>query len=184
MLFFFQMSLRGPPGPLGLTGRPGPLVWISLSDLYQICIISQGLLRPLPPALNSIWPSSISCHSLPPQPHHYACSVYLNWEICLYFQKKPPKNNQKTPKRWKNETIFRWFIFSSFLNFWFGSIFEEYVCIHVYTFEKVEFPLFVMSCMTFYFPGWSRFLWAQRRTWRKWLCCKTRYNFYLAYLGL
>lgn len=99
--------------------------------------------------------------------------------LSVFPKNPPPKNNQKKPKRWKNETIFRWFIFSSFLIFWFGSIFEEYVCIHVYTFEKVEFPLFVMSCMTFYFPGWSRFLWAQRRTWRKWLCCKTRHNFYL-----
>jgi len=25
-VFFFQLSLMGPPGPLGLTGRPGPLV--------------------------------------------------------------------------------------------------------------------------------------------------------------
>lgn len=99
--------------------------------------------------------------------------------LSVFPKPPPPKNNQKKPKRWKNETIFRWFIFSSFLIFWFGSIFEEYVCIHVYTFEKVEFPLFVMSCMTFYFPGWSWFLWAQRRTWRKWLCCKTRHNFYL-----
>lgn len=94
-------------------------------------------------------------------------------------QNNPPQKQPKKPKRWKNETIFRWFIFSSFLICWFGSIFEEYVCIRVYTFEKVEFPLFVMSCMTFYFPGWSRSLWAQRRTWRKWLCCKTRHNFYL-----
>lgn len=25
-VFLFQLSLKGPPGPLGLTGRPGPQV--------------------------------------------------------------------------------------------------------------------------------------------------------------
>lgn len=32
VVFFFQLSLRGPSGPMGLTGRPGPLVRHS-SDL-------------------------------------------------------------------------------------------------------------------------------------------------------
>lgn len=62
VVFFFQLSLKGPPGPLGLAGRPGPLVRHS-SDLDQICIISQGLLQPLTSAWHSAWPGTSSALS-------------------------------------------------------------------------------------------------------------------------
>uniref|UniRef100_A0A665U5B0 Collagen, type V, alpha 3a n=1 Tax=Echeneis naucrates TaxID=173247 RepID=A0A665U5B0_ECHNA len=41
-----KLSLKGPPGPLGLTGRPGPMVR-HFSVLGQLCIIPQGLLQTL-----------------------------------------------------------------------------------------------------------------------------------------
>lgn len=41
--FVFQLSLKGPPGPLGLTGRPGPQV--HPSDLYLICFHTHVFLQ-------------------------------------------------------------------------------------------------------------------------------------------
>lgn len=55
LCFCFQMSLQGPPGPLGLTGRPGPVVR-QYSDSDQICTIHQGFLQPLTSLLHSFWP--------------------------------------------------------------------------------------------------------------------------------
>lgn len=36
LMFVSQLSLKGPPGPLGLTGRPGPLVSVSEQGIHGV----------------------------------------------------------------------------------------------------------------------------------------------------
>lgn len=38
--WYFQMALKGPPGPMGFTGRPGPHVCFLLKSLFQIFVTS------------------------------------------------------------------------------------------------------------------------------------------------
>lgn len=61
VVFLFQLSLKGPPGPLGLTGRPGPLVR-HLSDLDQNYI--KGL-QPFTSTSRSVWQGTHSTLSFP-----------------------------------------------------------------------------------------------------------------------
>lgn len=49
VVFVFQLSLKGPPGPLGLTGRPGPQVRLDQT------FITKGLLQPFTSTSCSLW---------------------------------------------------------------------------------------------------------------------------------
>lgn len=39
VMFVLQLAMRGPPGPMGLTGRSGPVVSLSFLALFYACFI-------------------------------------------------------------------------------------------------------------------------------------------------
>lgn len=166
VVFLFQLSLRGLPGPLGLAGRPGPLVRHS-SDLDLFCLIPHRLLQPFTFTSHCVWPSTSFTLSFPSEPHHHARSVRSNCcdcEIAAGLQK------------WSDLCGYvylylhnRTFIFSLF-----DAKFEE----------RVELLLHTMSCLNntcFDFAGCCRSHWAQRKQRRQRPYCKTRQYYFQSY---
>lgn len=151
VVFFFQLSLKGPPGAMGLAGRPGPLVRHS-SDLdhhtsrapatfylnFTFCLTRHKL------------------HSLPLILTSLLCMLSMFEWPWLWNHCRVAKMNR----------FVKWSVLSSFVFCLFGAKFEW----------RVELLLYIMnSC--FYFAGSSRSQWAQRRQRRQWPSCKIRHYF-------
>lgn len=138
-MFVFQLSLKGPPGPLGLPGRPGPHVRHS-SDLDQIWIITKKFLQPL--ISTSCW-TGHKLHSLLPILNSSLCLISLFKLIVTILQ--------GIKKR-----FLRWFILSSFIFCCFGAKFEWRVQLLLYImswFDEFDEWIFTMQGV----PGSSGF---------------------------